>query len=122
MSNYFPIYTTKGEWVALLVDGYLYNTRGEWIGWVDRESSVYSVEGDYVGWLARDFRVLRKRSLGEHVPHKLPPRTPAARISVPASVPLPPLMAELSYDTKDVFDEMPEKLSPIDFDKAKDID
>jgi len=35
---------------------------------------------------------------------------------------LAPLMAELTYDTKDVFDEMPEKLSPIDFDKAKDID
>jgi hypothetical protein len=80
------------------------------------------VEGDYVGWLARDFRVLRKRSLGEFVPHKPPPHTPPARITVPSNVPLPPLMAELSYDTIDVFDEMPEKLGPIDFDKAKDID
>lgn len=118
----FPIYTTKGDWVALLVDGYLYNTRGEWIGWVDRESNVYATEGEFVGWLARDFRVLRKRSTGEFVPHKPPPRTPPLKITAPASVPLPPMMAELGYDTVDVFDEMPEKLSPIDFDKAKDID
>lgn len=122
MSNSFPIYTTKGDWVALLVNGYLYNTRGEWIGWVDRESNVYAIDGAYVGWLARDFRVLRKRAMGEFVPHKPPPRTPPLKIELPVSVPLPPMMAELSYDTKDVFDEMPERLSPIDFDKAKDID
>jgi hypothetical protein len=117
-----PLYTTKGEWVAMLMDGFLYNTRGEWIGWVDQDSNVYSIEGEYVGWLNRDFRVLRKRSLGEVVPHKPPPQPSALRVTMPSSVPLPPLMAELTYDTKDVFDEMPEKLSPMDFDKAQDID
>jgi hypothetical protein len=122
MSKSFPIYTTKGDWVALLVDNYLYNTRGEWIGWIDRESNVYAIDGAYVGWLARDFRVLRKRAMGEFVPHKHPPHTPTRKIEMPVSVPLPPMMAELSYDTKDVFDEMPERLSPIDFDKAQDID
>ena len=122
MPNQFFIYTTRGEWVALLVDAYLYNTRGEWIGWVDRESRVFSAEGYYLGWLNRDFRVLRKRVIEDTPPFKLPPRQPTGRITIPANSPLPPLMGDITYDTIDVFDEMPEKLSPRDMDKAKDID
>jgi len=30
-----PIFTSSGEWVAMLVDGMLYNVQGDWIGWVD---------------------------------------------------------------------------------------
>ena len=118
----FPLYTTRGEWAGMLIDGYLYNTQGEWIGWVDKDSHVYSVDGEYVGWLSKDFRVLRKRSLGQVVPHRALPARPPLRVEVPTSIPLPPLMAELTYDTKDVFDEMPEKLSPLDFDRAQEIE
>jgi len=42
---------------------------------------------------------------------------------MPSAAPLPPLMSELSYDTVDVFDEMPERLHTLDADPAaKDID
>ena len=30
-----PIYTTSGEWVAMLEGNYLYDTYGEWVGWLD---------------------------------------------------------------------------------------
>ena len=119
----FPLYSTAGDWVGLLVDGHLYSRQGEWVGFVDRDSRVFSVSGEYVGWLARDFRVLRKRDVGQTVPRRQPPARPALKIKMPTSAPLPPLMAELGYDTVDVFDEYPERLHTVDNDPdAQDID
>lgn len=119
----YPLYTTRGAWAGLIVGGHLYNTQGEWIGWVERDGSVFSVVGLYVGQLTRDFRVVRKRSLDAMGTgyHKPPPR-PQERIRVPSNVPLPPLMAEISFDTIDVLEEMPELLHTLDADPAaKDI-
>jgi hypothetical protein len=122
MSTFF-LYSTRGQWTGLLLDGYLYNPQGEWIGWVERDGQVYSVAGEYVGWLTRDFRVLRKRGL-DAAPHlrRRPPARPPERVALPASVPLPPLFGETGFDTLDVFDEAPERLHTLDADPAaKDI-
>jgi hypothetical protein len=121
----FPLYTTRGEWAGLLVNGHLYNTRGEWIGWVERDGTVFSVVGHYVGWLTKDFRVLRKRAVDDEteLTRRRPPERPAARVPVPSSVPLPRLMPDLPYDTVDVFEELSERLHTLDADPdAKDID
>lgn len=119
----YPLYTSRGQWAGLLADGYLYNPQGEWIGWVEQDGGVYSVVGEYVGWLTRDFRVLRKRAQ-EFDPRRRrrPPARPAARLVVPATVPLPPLLGETGFDTLDVLEEAPERLHTLDADPAaKDI-
>lgn len=109
----FPLYTSRGDWAAMLVGIYIYNPQGEWIGFIDKKSNVYSVVGEYVGWLARDFRILRKR-FQEKVPpkHTVPPKPNKMRM--PSSTALPPMMAEISYDTIDVLDDMPELLFTAD--------
>lgn len=109
-----PLYTTRGEWAGLFHEGHLYNSVGEWIGWVPKGANqVYSVRGDYVGWLSNDFRVLRKRAMDETIPRRAPPPRPP-KISLPASVPLPPMVSDLTYDTIDVFDEEPDRLHTLD--------
>ena len=121
MATQFPIYTTTGDWVAMLIGRYVYTTAGEWIGWIDAESLVFSARGEYVGWLARDFRILRKREGGPLHPRRDPlPKPP--RVKLPISVALPPLMAELGYDTLDVFEEAAYRLDPMDMDQVQDID
>jgi hypothetical protein len=119
----FPLYTSRGVWVGMLIDGYLYNVQGEWIGWVEHDGSVYSVVGLYVGQLSRDFRVLRRRAQDEIAGlRRRPPAAPPERVRLPATVPLPPLMAEIGFDTIDVLDEMPGLLHTLDADPAaKDI-
>jgi hypothetical protein len=117
-----PIYTTRGDWAAMLVnDYYLYSPAGDWIGFLDLQKRVYSVRGEYVGWLSNDMRVLRKLDgTGNLGRRKGPPVQP--RLKFAPSVPLAPLMAELSYDTIDVFEAMPERLDPFDMDAVQDID
>ena len=39
-----PIYSTNGEWVALLQEGRLYDTLGEWIAWLDGKD-IYNRDG-----------------------------------------------------------------------------
>lgn len=121
MTTHIPIYTTHGDWAAMLAGRYLYNPQGEWIGFLDPEGQVFSVRGDYAGWLSRDFRVLRRRDTTALVPRRQPPPAPA-RIQLPATVPLPPLMAELTYDTVDLFEDAPHRLDPMDMDQVQDID
>jgi len=41
---------------------------------------------------------------------------------LPASVPLAPLMAELRFDTIDVFEDAPQRLEPLDLDQLDDLD
>jgi len=120
MATQFPIYTTSGDWVAMLISRHLYNTAGDWIGWVDAEGLVFSARGDYVGWLARDFRILRKRE-GNQQPHRDPPPGPP-RVRMPPSVALAPLTGGLGYDTMDVFEEAAYRLDPSDMDQVEDID
>jgi hypothetical protein len=99
------IYSTNGEWVALLYDGQLYDTLGEWIAWLDGRE-VYTRDGEYVGFLSDDGRVLRERVRRRRVVRPAPPAPP--KIRPPASVPLPPLFAELPWKLVDVFEEDPE--------------
>jgi len=117
-----PIYTTRGDWAAMIVDQNLYDVQGEWIGWVDDEHRVFSVRGEYVGWLSKDFRVLGRRDTTLLMPRQTPPATPPPRLRMPTSAPLAPLMAELTFDTIDVFEEAPHRLEPMDLDQLPDLD
>lgn len=114
-----PVYTTPGDVGAFLVYPYLYNQLGEWIGWVTGQREVYSVSGHYVGWLTDDPRILRKRSYDFSKPRLNPP-DPPPRIRVPASSPLAPMMAELSYSHIDVLEEEPHRLSTLDADDLRE--
>ncbi len=108
-----PIYTTNGSIGAYLHYPYIFNLRGEWIGWVGADRRVYSVHGHYVGWITDDPRIIRKRSdsVGPAVCNPTPPRV---AIRPPATVPLPPLMPELSYAEIDVLDDAPGLLPTLD--------
>ena len=117
--NIIPIYTTRGEHAAFFSNGNIFNTAGEWIGFVDtRNGFVYSVTGEYVGYFAKDGRILRKRSM-EEIPKRTPPAAPQ-RLTIPTSVPLPPLIGDLSFDTIDVLEDMPERLHTIDSGELKE--
>jgi len=114
-----PIYTTPGDWAALLVFPHLFNTIGEWIGWVSPDREVFDVDGVYVGWLTDEPRILRRRIIEDELPRKFPPEPPA-RIRPPATVPLPPMMAELAFEVIDVLDEEPERLHTTDTGEFKE--
>jgi hypothetical protein len=116
------IYTSRGDPGAFLMYPYLYNTQGEWIGWVTPQREVYSILGVFVGRLSNDPRILGKRVEEYTHPKRMPPLIPE-RIYPPASVPLAPLMPELSYDTVDILYEEPELLHTLDAgDLRKDLD
>ena len=104
-----PIYSTNGEWVALLHKdehgGHLYDTLGERIAWLDGKE-VYTLEGEYVGFLSADGRILRERIRRQRPLRPSPPAPP--RVRPPASVPLAPLFAELPWSQVDVFEEEPD--------------
>jgi hypothetical protein len=114
-----PIYTSPGDLGAYLIYPYLYSPQGEWIGFVTRKREVYSVLGNYVGILSNDRRILRKRSYDFSRPRKEPPPH-QPRITVPATVPLAPMMAELTYTMIDVLEDEPERLSTVDFDELRE--
>lgn len=108
-----PIYTSKGDAEAFLLYPYLFNRSGEWIGFVTVHREIYSVLGYYVGFLTDDRRVLRKRATSTLKPRLKPPQYPR-KISPPATVPLPPMMRELSHGQVDVLLDEPERLHTID--------
>ena len=114
-----PIYTTSGDVGAYLCYPYIYNQVGEWTGWVTPNREVYSVLGHYIGWLNDDPRILRKRSYDFSKPRITPPH-PQPRIRLPATSPLPPMMAELSFTTIDVLEFEPHRLSTIDSAELRD--
>jgi hypothetical protein len=107
-----PLYTSSGDTGGFLNYPYIYDPIGEWIGWVTREKRVYSVHGNYVGWLSDDRRILRRRADGYDMPAIEPP-PPPPRLLPPSLVPLPPLFAELKYETVDVLDEIPDILPTL---------
>jgi len=108
-----PIYTTSGDTGGYLIYPYVYDQIGDWIGWVTSDKQVYSVYGHYVGWLNKDNRILRRRADDFQKPDKSPPPSPP-RFLPPATVPLPPLMAELKYETVGVLEDMPELMPRLD--------
>jgi hypothetical protein len=119
----YPIYTTRGDWAGMLIEVYIYDSRGEWVGWIAKDGQVFSVAGRYVGWLSKDFRILRKKVLDAPVPVRQPLPPPTLKVSLPPNAPLPPLMADLPFDTFDVMDEEPERLHTCaDDPDAKDMD
>jgi hypothetical protein len=108
-----PIYTTSGDTGGYLIYPYVYNQIGDWIGWVTADKQVYSVYGRYVGWVNKDKRILRRRADDFQKPDRTPPPVPE-RFLPPATVPLPPMMAELKYETVDVLEDMPELMPRLD--------
>jgi hypothetical protein len=108
-----PIYTTSGDTGGFIIYPYVYNQIGDWIGWVTSDNQVYSVYGHYVGWINKDNRILRRRADDFKKPDKKPPPVPP-RFLPPATIPLPPLMAELKYETVDVLEDMPELMPRLD--------
>ena len=107
------IYTTKGDAEAFLVYPYLFNRNGDWIGFVTPKREVYSVLGDYVGTLTNDPRIVRKRSTSTLKPRLKPPPHPQ-KIYPPATIPLAPMMPELSHSVIDVLLDSPGRLHTID--------
>src|SRR5512136_2803730 len=97
-----PIYTSRGDAAAFLGYPYLYDRQGEWIGWTTPEREVYSVLGYYVGRLTNDPRILRKRGTAAMKPYLTPPPPPPGKVYPPATIPLAPLMSELTYSMMDV--------------------
>jgi hypothetical protein len=112
-SRIIPIYSSKGEVDAFLAFPYLFNRNGEWIGWVTPQREVYSVMGYYVGTLTNDPRIVRKRATNVVKPRLKPPPSPG-RLNVPATVPLAPLMSDLTQSMVDVLVEEPQRLHTID--------
>ena len=102
------IYSTAGDWVALLDEGVrcLYDTTGDLIGWLDGEE-VYTRDGVYAGFVSRDGRVLRERIRKQRPIRSVPAAVPT-KVRPPASAPLAPLFAELPWSQVDVFEEEPE--------------
>jgi hypothetical protein len=117
--NHIPIYSSRGDLGAYLVYPYIFNQNGEWVGWVTGKREVYSVLGSYIGWLSDDPRILRRRSYDFSKPRITPPQPPN-RIRVGATVPLAPMMPELTYATVDVLEEEPERLSTGDAHELKE--
>ena len=119
-SRMIPIYTSRGDAEAYLIFPYLYNNQGEWIGWISSEHKVYSVHGHYVGWITRDHRILRKLGDG-YSEDRINITQPKERfIVLPASVPLAPLMAELTFGIIDVLLDAPDIMPPLDFGELRD--
>lgn len=108
-----PIYTTKGDAEAFLSYPYLFNRSGDWIGFVTPQREVYSVMGNYVGTLTNDPRIVGKRTTSTLKPRLIPPPTPP-KVYPPATVPLPPMMPELSHSVIDILLDASERLHTID--------
>ena len=108
-----PVYSSRGEVEAFLVFPYLFNRSGEWIGWVTAQREVYSVLGEYVGFLTNDPRIVRRRSENELRP-RLRVSQPPSRLNTPATIPLAPLMSDLTHSLVDVLVEEPERLHTVD--------
>jgi hypothetical protein len=108
-----PVYSSRGEVEAFLVFPYLFNRSGEWIGTVTPQREVYSVLGAYVGFLTNDPRIVRKRSADDSRP-LLRTSPPPGRLNTPATIPLAPMMSDLTHSLVDVLVEEPERLHTID--------
>lgn len=107
------IYTSRGEVGAFMEYPHLFSPTGEWIGFVTPKREVYSVLGVYVGYITNEPRILRKRSTSALKPHLAAP-PPPPKTYLPATVPLAPLMSELTHSIIDVLLDEPERLHTLD--------
>lgn len=108
-----PIYTSFGECRAYIIYPWIINLSGEWIGFVLSNQEVYSVHGEYVGYLTKDPRILRKRTYDFTKKRLKAPNSPG-RMPVPGSIPLAPLMADLTFDIIDILLDEPDKMPTVD--------
>jgi len=108
-----PLYTTKGDVEAFLAYPYIFNRTGDWIGFITPQREIYSVLGYYVGFLTDDKRIIRKRTTSTLRPRLIPP-PPPGKVYPPATVPLAPLMRELTHSQIDVLLDEPERLHARD--------
>ncbi|RPI91919.1 MAG: hypothetical protein EHM40_14465 [Chloroflexi bacterium] len=108
-----PIYSSSGEAEAFLAFPYLFNRNGEWIGCVTPQREVYSVLGNYVGSLTKDPRIVRTRA-DNTVRPRLRVVPPPGRLTTPATLPLAPLMSDLTPSLVDVLLEEPDLLHTTD--------
>ena len=108
-----PIYTSRGEAEAFLVFPYIFNRSGEWSGWITPKREVYSVLGYYVGAFTDDARIVRKRSEDENRPRLKSPQKPG-KLAMPASIPLAPMLSDLTLSSIDVLQDEPERLHTLD--------
>jgi hypothetical protein len=108
-----PIYTSKGDAEAFLAYPYIYNRTGDWIGFVTPQRKVYSVIGYYVGTFTEDFRIIGKRATNSLQPRLKPPPVPG-KVYPPATVPLAPMMRELTHGQIDILLDEPDRLHTID--------
>jgi hypothetical protein len=109
-----PIYSSRGEVEAFLVFPYLFNRGGEWIGCVTAQREVYSVMGNYVGFLTSDPRIVRRRSDDGGLHPRMQTSPPPGKLNVPVSIPLAPLMSDLTHSLVDILVEEPERLHTVD--------
>jgi len=117
-----PVYTTKGDAEAFLVYPNLYNRNGDWVGFITPQRDVYSVIGYYVGTITNDPRIIRKHATSALKPRLQPPPKPK-KINLPATIPLAPLMGDLSSSFIDVLLDEPERLHTTDSgDYREDLD
>ncbi len=116
------LYTTSGDWAAVIWQGNLYEPNGDWAGYLVGRN-VFSPGDEYLGYVSDDQRVLRKRMLDESFvrPRGVRPPRPQGKPPIPSTVPLPPTMRELSYDLIDMFEEYPERFKLVS-DTRPDMD
>jgi hypothetical protein len=108
-----PLYTSKGDVEAFLAYPYIYNRTGDWIGFITPQREIYSVLGYHVGMLTDDKRILGKRATNTLKPRLNPPPSPG-KVYPPATVPLAPMMRELTHSQIDVLLDYPERLHTLD--------
>jgi len=117
-----PIYTSKGDAEAFLLYPYLFNRTGDWIGFVTPKREVYSVLGNFVGTLTNDPRIVSKRATSTLRPRLKPPAKPQ-KVYPPATIPLAPLMADLTQAVIDVLQDAPDRLHTLDSgEQMQDLD
>lgn len=56
------IFNTKGDYVAFIINGYLFSSTSEWLGIMQKGNLVYSKEGKFIGYLLKDDRIARKKN------------------------------------------------------------
>jgi hypothetical protein len=108
-----PLYTTKGDAEAFLAYPHIFNRSGDWVGFITQQREIYSVMGYYVGYLTDDKRIIRKRATNTLKPRLDPPPSPG-RVYPPATIPLAPMMRELTHSQIDVLLDEPERLHTRD--------
>lgn len=109
----FFIYDTPGDWLGVVMNGFIFDPRGDYIGFIKEDKpEVYDVytssSGEWIGYLIPDGRIVRKRTADRRPLYKpLPPKQPKPQ-NFPGRAPLPPQIADLGFDKIDVLEWDPE--------------